>query len=37
MAEAASLAADAVECYITQGPEKAMNLYNRKGIGRTPG
>ena len=37
MAEAASLAADAVECYITQGPEKAMNLYNRKGIGKTPG
>ena len=37
MAEASSLAADAVECYITQGPEKAMNLYNRKGIGKTPG
>ncbi len=36
MVEAASLAADAVECYITQGAERAMNLYNRKGIGRTP-
>ena len=30
MAEAASRAADAVECFITQGPEKAMNLYSQK-------
>ena len=30
MAEAASRAADAAECYIAQGPEKTMNLYNRK-------
>ncbi len=29
MAEAVSLAADAVECYITRGPEEAMNRYNR--------
>ena len=27
---AAGRAADAVECYISQGPEKAMNLYNNK-------
>lgn len=26
--EAARRAAEAVECYITQGPDKAMNLYN---------
>ena len=36
MAEAASRAADAVECFITQGPEKAMNLYSQKKIPRTP-
>ena len=30
MADAASRAADAVECYIAQGPEKAMNLYNNR-------
>lgn len=29
-AEAASRAADAVTCYITEGADKAMNLYNRK-------
>ncbi len=29
MAAAAERAADAVECYLTQGPEKAMNLYNQ--------
>ena len=34
MAEAASRAADAVECFITQGPEKAMNLYSQKKISR---
>ena len=34
MAEAASRAADAVECFITQGPEKAMNLYRQKKIPR---
>ena len=34
MAEAAGRAADAVECYITKGPEKAMNLYNQKAIPR---
>ena len=34
MAEAASRAADAVECFITQGPEKAMNLYSQKKIPR---
>lgn len=28
MAQAAERAAQAVECYITQGPQKAMNLYN---------
>ena len=32
MAEAAGRAADAVECYIIKGPEKAMNLYNQKAI-----
>ena len=36
MAEAASRAADAVECFITQGPEKAMNLYSQKKIPRNP-
>lgn len=30
MAETAGRAADAVACYITEGAEKAMNLYNRK-------
>ena len=34
MAEAASRAADAVECFISQGPEKAMNLYSQKKIPR---
>ena len=34
MAEAASRAADAVECFIAQGPEKAMNLYSQKKIPR---
>ena len=34
MAEAASRAADAVECFITRGPEKAMNLYSQKKIPR---
>ena len=34
MAEAASRAADAVECFIAQGPEKAMNLYSQKKISR---
>ena len=34
MAEAAERAADAVECFITQGPEKAMNLYSQKKIPR---
>jgi PTH1 family peptidyl-tRNA hydrolase len=34
MADAASRAADAVECFITQGPEKAMNLYSQKKIPR---
>lgn len=29
-AEAAGRAADAVTCYITEGADKAMNLYNRK-------
>ena len=28
MAAAAKRAAEAVECYITQGPDRAMNLYN---------
>ena len=30
MAAAASRAAQAVECYITQGPERAMNRFNQK-------
>ncbi len=30
MADAAARAAKAVVCYIENGPEKAMNLYNRK-------
>ena len=30
IADAASRAADAVECYIDQGPEKAMNRYSQK-------
>ncbi len=34
MQAAASRAADAVECYIAQGPEKAMNLYSQKKISR---
>ena len=28
MAKAAERAAEAVECYILQGPERAMNLFN---------
>ena len=36
MAEAASRAADAVECFIAQGPEKAMNLYSQKKIPHNP-
>ena len=28
--DAAARAADAIECYITQGAEKAMNIYNQK-------
>ena len=36
MAAAASRAADAVECFIAQGPEKAMNLYSQKKIPRNP-
>ena len=36
MAESASRAADAVECFISHGPEKAMNLYSQKKIPRTP-
>jgi PTH1 family peptidyl-tRNA hydrolase len=28
MADAAKRAADAVECYITNGPDKAMNIFN---------
>ena len=32
MNAAASRAADAVECFIAQGPEKAMNLYSQKKI-----
>lgn len=32
MADAAKRAADAVVCYITNGPEKAMNLYNQKKV-----
>ena len=34
MADAAARAADAVECFIAQGPEKAMNLYSQKKIPR---
>jgi PTH1 family peptidyl-tRNA hydrolase len=30
MAKAADRAADAVECYIEKGPDRAMNLYNTK-------
>ncbi len=36
MAESVSRAADAVECFITEGAEKAMNLYSRKRIPRNP-
>ena len=36
MADSVSRAADAVECFITKGPEKAMNLYSRKRIPRNP-
>lgn len=36
MNDAASRAADAVECFIAQGPEKAMNLYSQKKIPHTP-
>ena len=32
MNDAASRAADAVECFIAQGPEKAMNLYSQKKV-----
>ena len=35
MNDAASRAADAVECFIAQGPEKAMNLYSPKKIPRS--
>lgn len=34
MAEAAAKAADAVECFISRGPEKAMNLYSQKHVAR---
>ena len=34
MAESAARAADAVECFISQGAEKAMNLYSQKKIPR---
>ena len=34
MAKAASLAADAVACLITEGPDRAMNLYNHRHEGR---
>lgn len=30
IADAAKRAAEAVECYITEGPERAMNLFNTK-------
>ena len=30
MAKAAQRAAEAVECYIEKGPDKAMNQYNTK-------
>ena len=36
MNAAAARAADAVECFIAQGPEKAMNLYSQKKIPRNP-
>ena len=36
MAESVSRAADAVECFITEGAEKAMNLYSQKKIPRNP-
>ena len=36
MKDAAERAADAVECFIAQGPEKAMNLYSQKKIPRNP-
>lgn len=36
MAASAERAAEAVECYITQGPEKAMNLYSQKKASRSP-
>ena len=32
LSEAAAKAADAVECFITRGPEKAMNLYSQKHV-----
>ena len=32
MADAASRAADAAECYIAEGPEKAMNRYSQKKV-----
>ena len=32
MAEAASRAADAAECYIAESPEKAMNRYSQKKV-----
>ena len=36
MHDAAEKAADAVECFVAQGPEKAMNLYSQKKISRIP-
>ena len=36
MADSVSRAADAVECFITEGAEKSMNLYSRKRIPRNP-
>ena len=36
MHNAAEQAAEAVECFIAQGPEKAMNLYSQKKISRKP-
>ena len=36
MADSVSRAADAVECFITEGAEKAMNLYSQKRIPRNP-
>ena len=32
MADAASRASDAAECYIAEGPEKAMNRYSQKKV-----